>query len=70
MTWGGLDATSGTIWRLSSGLKVDPKLQAAGIGIPAPPEPPQTVTMATEWVALASPTDAIASVLLTSNGES
>jgi hypothetical protein len=26
--------------------------------------------MATEWVALASPTDAVASVVLTSNGES
>jgi hypothetical protein len=65
-----VESESGKIWRLSSGLKVDPRLEAAGMGVPAPPEPPQTVTMATEWVALASPTDAVASVLLTSNGES
>jgi hypothetical protein len=65
-----VESDSGKIWRLSSGLKVDPQVEAAGSGIPAPPEPPQTVTMATEWVALAGTGDAVASVVLTSNGRS
>jgi hypothetical protein len=63
------ESESGAIWRLSSGLKVAPKIERAGTGVAAPPEPPAVVTVATEWVALASPTDAVASLLLTSNGQ-
>jgi hypothetical protein len=65
-----VESESGKIWRLSSGLKVDPRVAGAGMGVPAPPEPPQTVTAATEWVALANATDAVASVVLTTNGAS
>jgi hypothetical protein len=63
-----VESDSGAIWRLSSGLKVAPTFQRAATGVKAPPEPPAVVTVATEWVAMASPTDAVASLLLTSDG--
>ncbi len=63
-----VESESGAIWRLSSGLKVDPRLDRAGTGVPAPPAPPATVTFATEWVAVAGTTDAVASVVVTTNG--
>jgi hypothetical protein len=63
------ESDSGAIWRLSSGLKVAPTFQRAATGVPAPPEAPAIVTVATEWVTMASPTDAVAALLLTSNGE-
>jgi hypothetical protein len=65
-----VESDSGTIVRLTAGLKGNPRVARGGRGVPAPAPPDAPATFAFDWVSLVGAEEAVASVTITEGGTS
>ena len=62
------ESDSGTIVRLTAGLKGNPAVARGGTGVPAPVPPDSPATFTFDWVTLVGAEEAVASIALTDEG--